>query len=1148
MKRITPENFLSQLRERVLVFDGAMGSNLQQLGLTDDDFGGKDGCNEALNLFSPQSVRKIHSSFLGVGCRGIETNTFGATRIVLREYGLEEQVAKINHAAVKIAREALEQIPSDQPRFIGGALGPTSRIPSLGQISFDEMAGSFAEQVQALVDAGVDLLLIETCQDLLQAKAALHGAMEVFRREGFRLPIVVSVTIEPTGAMLVGTDIGAVQAILEPFPWIDVIGINCATGPLEMARHVKFLARNTRKTISVMPNAGLPENVAGKAVYRLLPEDLARFHQEFVLEYGVSIVGGCCGTAPSHLAAVVKRIGEAKPAERKVNSTAVVASLYSAASLHQDPPPCIIGERTNANGSRHFRELLLNDDLDGMIALGKDQARGGAHLLDLSTAYVGRDERADFAAIVPQFARQVKLPLLIDSTDPGAIEVALKSHAGRCIVNSVNFEDGGKKLRQVAALAKDFGAALVCLAIDEEGMARTFHRKIKIIDRLYKTLTEEFQFEPYDLIFDPLTFTIGSGDPDLRSAAVETLRALSELKSKFPETSSLLGVSNVSFGLAPDSRKVLNSVFLHEAVSRGLSMAIVQPTGIVPTFKIPDEQKGAALDLLLNKSGDGSDLARYLGLFKSDVRVHSAQKPNENLSPAETLFRKVMDGDKTRLSEAIQALLKTVKPEEIVNDHLIKAMRAVGELFGKGEMQLPFVLQSAEVVKAAVGFLEPMLDKKTSSNSYPMILATVSGDVHDIGKNLVNILLSNNGYKVIDLGSKVDIDTMIRAAKENNTDILGMSGLLVRSTQVMREDLAELNRRGLPFTVLLGGAALTRDYVETQLRAEFHGQVFYARDAFDGLTIMDSITRSRPKKNPATSIEPASKPQKNSGCQGVSCEIPREDFPPEPLFEREKISPPFWGAKDVEVGLEDLIRLLEPQPLFQARWKFHQGKMDDMEYRAMIDRDAKPALDRLLDEMRKRSVVRPRARYGYFSCKSDGDCIVVKPVGGKRSFSWEFPRSSQSAGVCLSDFVSKRGDDSIVLWAVTVGQEAEDFAKMHFKQDRYKDYLFWTGLLAELTDCGAEFIQRWVTEEIQGESELKRISEAGWSMPCRGKRFSFGYPACPELSFQKQLLKALNAESIGIAMTENYQMVPENSVSGLLFLNEAAHYFSMLIA
>lgn len=833
---------LEYLANNIVIFDGAMGTSLQKQFLTPENFGGKDSCNEALNLYSPEVVRKVHLEYLQAGARVIETNTFSATPIVLKEFGLEKKVEQINTAAVKIARDAIKESGVTDECYIAGSIGPGSLLPSLGHISFDELSDNYFVQIKALEAAGADLLWIETCQDILQIKAALHAVGRLATQIGRKIPTGVSVTIESSGNMLTGSDIEAITAAIGSISKVDILGLNCATGPLEMVRHVAHLSKCCRKPISVMPNAGLPENVDGKAVYRLSPEELADYIHTFVTRDGVSLVGGCCGTTPAHIRAISDKIQGLKPAERRIDSVAAVSSLYNAVSLKQSPPPTLVGERTNATGAKHFRELLKQDNWEAIVSMGRDQAKGGAHLLDLNAAYVGRDEKRDIETLVPFFARQVKLPLMIDSTDPEVIEAALKRHGGRCVINSVNLEDGGKKLRKVAAMAADFGAALVCLTIDEKGMAHSCSHKLEIAARMHEILTGECGLTDSDLIFDPLTFTIGSGDRQLYKAASETLGALKEIKNRFPQCFTILGVSNVSFGLAPAAREVLNSVFLAIAVEKGLDLAIVNPAGIIPLFRISREQREIAESLIFNKSNGSDDLKNYINAFEDCQKDKTAAKEAGGaVSPEDAVREKIIDGDRTGLEPLILQLLKTFKPADLLNNVIVAAMREVGDLFGRSRLQLPFVLQSAEVVKAAVDILEPHMPKATRSERGPFILATVSGDVHDIGKNLVNIILSNNGYRVIDLGIKVDIDAMLHSMLDNRSNIIGMSGLLVRSTAIMKENLEELNRRGLTPHVLLGGAALTRDFVNNTLQPIYNGKVYYAQDAFESLSILDSI-------------------------------------------------------------------------------------------------------------------------------------------------------------------------------------------------------------------------------------------------------------------------------------------------------------------
>ena len=844
MARLTVGQFNTYLENSILVYDGAMGTNLIAQQLKSENYGGKDGCSEALNLYCPESVSKVHKSFIEAGCDVIETNTFGGNSITLKEYGLEDKVAEINQKAVNIAKKAIEEAGQNKPRYIAGSIGPTSQLPSLGNIEFDDMVSAYSEQFEALWEAGIDILQIETCQDILQIKAALYAANKLFEKVGTRCPVVVSSTLESSGNLLIGSDIPSIVAAIEPFDFVDVLGFNCSFGPDEMERHVATLSKLWSKAILIMPNAGLPEMVDGKPFYKMTPEEFASFHNKFVTQYGINICGGCCGTRADHLAAVVKRVKDLKPVKRVVKTEARVSSLFNAVEVHQKPAPAMIGERTNANGAKKFREYLLADDFDGMVAMGKDQVKGGAHMVDLCVAYVGRNEAADMKKAASMFATQVNLPLVIDSTIPDVIETALKHHGGRCVINSVNLEDGGARLRKVAKLAKDFGAMLICLSIDEDGMAKTATRKLSIALRIKDILVKEFGFKESDLIFDPLTFTVGSGDAELRNSALETLNALKLISEKMPTASTILGLSNVSFGLKPAVREILNSVFMAEAVKHGLSTAIVNPAKILPLISIPDNQQELALNLIYNKHGDGSDLTAFLKAFEGETVIQK-EKSDVNLTPAQKLEAKVLDGDSSELDALVEDLRKEFKPEAVINEILLPAMQKVGESFGTGRLQLPFVLQSAEVVKKTVDCLTPFMEKKEASADRMMILATVAGDVHDIGKNLVNIMLSNNGFSVVDLGIKVDISTMIKAAKENNSNVIGMSGLIVKSTVVMKENLEELNRIGFYPDVILGGAALTRDYVEKELQSIYKGRVFYAKDAVDTVNIMQRIMDER---------------------------------------------------------------------------------------------------------------------------------------------------------------------------------------------------------------------------------------------------------------------------------------------------------------
>ncbi len=801
--------FLDLLRERTVIFDGATGSSLQQLELGPDDFEGREGCNEVLCRSRPDAIRELHDRFFAVGCHAVETNSFGASRVVLAEYGLAEEAYDLNRRAAALAREVAHGWSRpDRPRFVAGSLGPGTKLPSLGQIEWSALVSAYREQVAGLCDGGADLLVVETCQDLLQTRAALYAIRRELERLGRPLPIIVSLTIELTGSMLLGTELAAALAALAPLR-PDVIGLNCATGPLEMKQHLSALSRSSPFPLAAQPNAGLPENRGGKPFYSLTPEEFARWHESFILEDGVRVVGGCCGTTPAHIAALCARVDSLTPAPRSPRSEPSLSSLYSALPLAQEPRPFLIGERTNANGSKRFRELLLADRFDDLVELARDQEQGGAHALDLCTAYVGRDEHRDMREAVTRFVRQVRLPLVIDSTQPEVMEEALQRIAGRSLLNSLNLEEGEEKARTILRLARDFGAAVVALVIDESGMARTLEHKLAVAERIYALAVEEHGLAPADLVFDMLTFTVGSGDETVRDSALQTLSAIRELKARHPECSTILGVSNVSFGLKPAARRVLNSVFLHLAVEHGLDLAIVDASKLFPLSRIDPVSRRLAEDLLSDRREEGKDpLFAFLQHFEG---AREESRPEHDERPLEErIQRKVVEGDRSELELLLASALTRHAPLAIINELLIPAMKEVGELFGAGQMQLPFVLQSAEVMKQAVAFLEPHLEKGEAREPQgTLVLATVKGDVHDIGKNLVDILLSNNGFRVLNLGIKVPIEEMIRVYEAEKADAIGMSGLLVKSTWVMKENLEELRRRGLHPPVLLGGAALT---------------------------------------------------------------------------------------------------------------------------------------------------------------------------------------------------------------------------------------------------------------------------------------------------------------------------------------------------
>jgi 5-methyltetrahydrofolate--homocysteine methyltransferase len=1136
MKRLGVEEFKQIIKNRVLLYDGAMGTSLIAQNLSPEDYGGKEGCSEALLLYRPDAVKEVHKNFIKSGCDVIETNTFNATRISLKEYGLENKVDEINRKAVEIAREAIDEINPAKDVFIAGSIGPTSSLPSLGHIDFDEMSDAYFEQLEALWDAGVDIFQLETCQDLLQIKAALIAAQKLFENRSERCVMAVSVTLESSGTMLVGSDISAICATIEPFDFVDVLGLNCATGPLEMVRHVDHLCRHWPRAVSVMPNAGLPENIDGKPVYKMTPEEFSDFQYKFAADFGANIVGGCCGTRPEHIAAVKKKISGLGSKNREVISIPQVASLFSAVTLKQKPAPALIGERTNANGAKQFRELLTKEDWSGMVAMGREQARGGAHLIDLSVALVGRDEVSDMKTLASKFATQVNLPLVIDSTSAEVVEVALKRHGGRCVINSVNLEDGGEKLRKVASLAQKFKAAIICLTIDEQGMAKTAEAKFAVAERIFKILSAEFGFRPEDLIFDPLTFTIGSGDSELKTSAKETLLALRLINEKLPGVYTLLGVSNVSFGLSPESREILNSIFLQEAVAAGLTCAIVNPAKLLPVHKIKSEIKELTLDLIYDRKNDGQSLKRFIKAF-SRVKSEIPGKIKKLLSPSELLSEKIIEGDSSDLKNSIDKLLKTMKPQSIINEVVLPAMKKVGDLFGSGQLQLPFVLQSAETVKKTVSLIQPFLKKVEGKEARKIVLATVAGDVHDIGKNLVNIMLSNNGFEVIDVGIKADIDKMISAAREHNAEAIGMSGLLVRSTQVMKENLEELNRRKFFPDVILGGAALTKEFVDNNLAKVYLGRLSYAKDAVDSVKIMQQLVIdevdskkssvfSRPKKS---SVVNQSK--KLSEVKLLS-RANRHQF----VNTEELLSPPFWATHLLEISSDELFGLLSHKTLFQARWGFKQGQLNAQEYEEILESKARPALNRIIEINREKELFQAQAVYGYFRCRGNQNSIKIFDKARITIGEFEFPRQKQPPHLCLADFVACEIDDVIALWAVTLGNKVIEEGRQLFENDEYVNYHFLTGLAAELADCAAVSLHRHIHCEMFPNLPLTE------NLP-GGRRYSFGYPACPDISQQKELFHLISPEKIGLQLTDSFQMEPEFSVSGFVLFNPHARYF-----
>ncbi len=1173
-------DFLKTVRERVVIYDGAMGTSIQARNLSVDDYWGKEGCSEILVLSRPDVIRDIHAGYYQAGCDVVETNTFGATRIVLGEYQLEDKVGEINRAAAKLAREVAAEFSNGRKRLVAGSIGPTTKLPSLGHISYDDMTAVYLEQVLALIEGGVDILLVETCQDLLQAKAALAAVFDGMKQAGKRLPVQVQVTLEATGTMLLGTEIGAALTSLEPFD-VDAIGLNCATGPKEMNDAVRYLGINSPKEVSVLPNAGLPQNVGGHAVYALKPEELAEYHKLFITEYGVRIVGGCCGTTAEHLKKVVEVCAHLQPAKREVKPTAAAASAYSMVPLDLDPKPLIVAEEMNATTRvATFRNLLQQGKYDDILALAKKLAAEGSHMLDLCCAIVGEDEKKYISSVLEKVATRVPAPILVDSTEADVVEEALKRIPGKAIINSINLEDGEKRTSKVLPMAKRYGAAVIALTIDEEGMALTADKKVAIAKRICKLATEKYGMRAVDLIFDALTLPISTGQEEYRSAGMETLNAVKRIKEELPEVKTILGVSNISFGLATYPRRVLNSVFMHEAVNYGLDMAIVNYSKIYPLYKIPEAEVEIARKLIYQDRSQGDPLQNYMAFFAGREKTVEEVVHVESLSVEDKLKFCIVHGEKTigegaskqSLEQVLEDALKTYTPLDLINNVLLDGMRTVGELFGARKMQLPSVLDSASVMKAAVAYLEPKMEKVAGREKGIMVLATVKGDVHDIGKNLVDIILSNNGYKVVNLGIKQPADTIIKAAQEHKADVIGLSGLLVKSTLEMKYVIQDLQQQGLKFPVVCGGAALTRKYVEDDLRREYADAVFYAGDAFDGLHVMDDLTQSAEKREARLAEGRVAKEFTKAGVATAEAEVSTERstaVAPAPNLPH----PPFWGARvKKDFDLREVFQYINETALFKNQWQLKTASQED--YLRVVEEKYRPILNGLEEEIIREGWFEPKVVWGYWPAQSEGNDVIVYEVDGRRStvdgeedvirtvpvlegvdvrrnarelLRFTFPRQREGRRLCISDFFAPKSSgemDVIGLSLVTIGHKASELTQKLFHGGEYTRYLYLHGISVETAEALAELQHRLMRQElgIAGE-DAPRISDL-FHQKYRGSRFSFGYPACPHMEDQTKLFKLLKPEeAIGVKLTTGFMLDPEQSTSAIVVHHPGAKYF-----
>jgi 5-methyltetrahydrofolate--homocysteine methyltransferase len=1157
-------HLLDALRNRVLLADGGLGSHIQASDLTiEGDFMGQENCSEILTLSRPDFIRDFHRAFFEAGADMVETNTFGGSPITLDEFGLGEKAFEINQRSAELAREAAEAFADGRDRWVLGSIGPGTKLPSLGHITYDAVEAALLLQCRALVAGGVDALLTETNQDTLYIKAAVNAAKQAVAESGRDVPILVQVTVETTGTLLVGPDIAAAATVINALD-VPLIGLNCATGPQEMAEHVRWLAQNWPGLISVLPNAGLPELVDGKTRYPLSPEEMTSWVERFVREDGINLIGGCCGTNPLHIAALdgmLKRLGGHRPAP--VKRTAVwmpaVASLYQQVPLFQENSYFSIGERCNANGSKAWRQLQEKGDWDGCVAMGREQIAEGSNSLDVCTAFVGRDEMFEMSEVIRRFTSSVNSPLVIDSTETPVIEAALKLHGGKPIINSINFEEGEGAAHDRMKLAKKFGAAVIALTIDEVGMAKSAEDKLRIASRLVDFACTQYGLAQSDLMIDPLTFTIATGNEDDRKLGQWTLEGIRMIRDKFPDIQIILGLSNISFGLNPAARAVLNSVFLDHAVKAGMTGAIVHVSKIRPLHLIAADEVKICEDLIFDRREENYDPLQALLAKFADRKAADAVKKVRADTVEGRLKDRIVDGDRKGLGDELDEALKTNKPLDIINNVLLDGMKVVGELFGAGKMQLPFVLQSAETMKAAVAHLEPHMERVAGQEKGTIVLATVKGDVHDIGKNLVDIILTNNGYRVVNLGIKVPLADMVTAAREHNAHAIGMSGLLVKSTVVMRENLEEMSRQNLDIPVMLGGAALTRNYVEDDcVRAYASGRVAYARDAFDGLHLMDRITgnafddylaavqskRSGKARNTARTLGQADERAFRPVDVAVVKQRRRRLTADQPVIE-----PPFWGPRMIEAAPKAIVPFINERSLYQFQWGFRKQGRTLEDFLGWAKQELRPVMRRMLTICEEQEILRPQALYGYWKAAGQGnDLIVFDQDGTTELCRFALPRQPKEDGECIADFFRDVDDehrDVIGLQVVTVGQKASDTARIWFEDNRYQDYLYLHGLSVEMAEAMAEYTHKRIRAELGFSAEDDRDMEKMLAQSYRGSRYSFGYPACPRLEDQAPLLKLLDAERIGVSISDEWQLHPEQSTSAIVVLNKRAKYFSV---
>lgn len=1188
------KSFLDLLKEKVVVFDGAMGSNLQSQNLTIEDWGGAnfENCSENLLYTKPEAIETVHVGFLDAGVDVIETNSFGGGEVVLAEFGIADKAYDVNKKAAELAKRlANDYSTKSHQRFVAGSMGPGTKLPTLGHISYENLKKSYDEQVRGLFDGGVDIFIVETCQDILQTKAALRSIFEFFEKQRVKLPVIAQVTIETFGTMLNGTEISAALTALEPYP-IDIIGMNCGTGPDQMTENVKYLCENSPFPVSVLPNAGMPEVRDGQQFYTETPEDFSRKVEHFAKDFGANVVGGCCGTSFEHLRAVVEKMGNVSPKQRDVKFTPSASSIYFSQPYTQDNSFLIVGERVNASGSKKMRDLLNAEDWDGLIKLAKEQEREGAHILDVNVDFVGRDGVADMHELVSKLVTNVKIPLMLDSTEWEKMEAGLKLAGGKCILNSTNYEDGEPRFIKLLELAHEYGAAIVIGLIDEDGMARTAEKKVEIARRAFKQATE-FGIEAHDIFFDPLALPISTGIEEDRANAKSTIEAIKTIHTEMPKANIILGVSNISFGLNPAARVVLNSIFLHEAVEAGMNSAIVNASKILPLNRFNEHEIDVALDLIYDRRKFEGDICTYdpLGEFTTMFEGKTAKSmkvDTSNLSIEEKLKHHIIDGEKIGLEENLNKALEKYPALEIINDILLDGMKTVGDLFGSGQMQLPFVLQSAEVMKTAVKFLEPFMEKVEGETSKGvMVLATVKGDVHDIGKNLVDIILTNNGYKVHNIGIKQTIEEILHSYEETKADAIGMSGLLVKSTLIMRDNLEIMNERGINVPVILGGAALNRKYVDNDLVPLYKGKLFYARDAFDGLHAMDELAQKDEGRGMKDEVKSKSVAVGNANSvldsDTIETVSDTEDLVGEDAklgmvaarvsqrttndeqrtshTTKSDVSPveniptaPFYGSKVVEIkDLTKVFAFINETALFKGQWQYKQGRKSKEEYAEILEKEVYPRFKEIKAQAIREKLLEAKLVYGYFPCQSEGnDLIIYQDDEKTERLRFTFPRQPieqrGSKNLCLADYFASKDSGKIDVVAfdlVTMGRKASEHSNELFKSDNYTDYLLFHGLSVESAEALAEMWHKRIREELgidgADAKDLTKLFHQGY----QGSRYSFGYPACPNLEDQTKIFELLQPERIDVELSDEFQLHPEQSTSAIIVHHPQAKYFNV---